>query len=39
MSGETGMTFGCARITTSQQDEALQLDAVTKVGSARIRID
>ena len=39
MSSETGMTFGYARITTSQQDEALQLNAVTKVGSARLRID
>ena len=34
-----GMTFGYARVSTTQQDEALQQDALEKVGVDRIFID
>jgi len=41
MSSETtrGMTFGYARVSTTQQDEALQHDALEKAGVDRIFID
>ena len=39
MSTATGMTFGYARISTTQQDEALQLDALTQAGCTRIYTD
>jgi DNA invertase Pin-like site-specific DNA recombinase len=39
MSTATGMTFGYARISTTQQDEALQPDALTHVGCTRIYTD
>jgi len=39
MSTATGMTFGYARISTTQQDEALQLDALNQAGCTRIYKD
>ena len=39
MSTATGMTFGYARISTTQQDEALQLDALNQAGCTRIYTD
>ena len=39
MSTAKGMTFGYARISTTQQDEALQLDALTQAGCTRIYTD
>ena len=39
MSTATGMTFGYARISTTQQDEALQLDALNRAGCTRIYTD
>jgi len=34
-----GMAFGYARVSTTQQDEALQQDALEKVGVDRIFVD
>lgn len=41
MSSETprGMTFGYCRVSTTQQDEALQLDALEKIGVDRVFVD
>jgi DNA invertase Pin-like site-specific DNA recombinase len=38
-SSATPMTLGYARISTSDQDEALQLDALAKAGCARVFTD
>lgn len=38
-SSATHMTFGYARVSTSDQDEALQLDALTKAGCDRVFTD
>lgn len=39
MSSATGMTFGYARVSTIEQDEALQRDALTAVGVDRLFVD
>ena len=39
MSTATGMTFGYARVSTTQQDEALQLDALVKAGVDKVFTD
>lgn len=39
MSSATPMTFGYARVSTTQQDEALQLDALHKAGCDRVYTD
>ena len=39
MSTGTGMTFGYARVSTTQQDEALQLDALEKAGVEKVFTD
>lgn len=38
-SSATPMTLGYARVSTSDQDEALQLDALAKAGCARVFTD
>lgn len=39
MSTETAMTFDYARVTTADQDEALQLDALEQAGCDRVFTD
>ena len=39
MSSATGMLFGYARVSTTAQDEALQIDALNKAGVDRVYTD
>lgn len=39
MSSATGMTFGYARVSTTEQDEALQQDALAAAGVSKMFVD